>query len=59
MAKQADIRLTEAQVNALSRLLFARLYGTTAEPKPQRYRGKPQVLRDILDQLDCATFQED
>ena len=59
MAKQADIRLTEAQVNALSRLLFARLYGTSEQPKPQRYRGKPRVLRDILDQLDCATFQED
>ena len=59
MAKKADLRLTEEQVNALSRLLFARLYGTSEQPKPQRYRGKPQVLRDILDQLDCATFQED
>ena len=59
MAKQADIRMTEQQANALSRLLFERLYGTIAEPKPARFRGKPRVFRDILDQLDCATFQED
>jgi hypothetical protein len=59
MAKKADLRLTEAQANALSRLLFVRLYGTPAQPKPQRFRGKPRVLRDILDQLDSATFQED
>jgi len=59
MARKADLRLTEPQVNALSRLLFVRLYGTPEQPKPQRYRGKPRVLRDILDLLDCATYQED
>jgi hypothetical protein len=59
MAKQTDIRLTEPQANALSRLLFERLYGTTAEPKPARFRGKPRIFRDILDQLDNAVFQED
>ncbi len=59
MAKRAEITLTEPQVNALSRLLFVRLYGTTTKPKPQRYRGKPRILRNILDQLDGAVFQED
>ena len=58
-AKKAEIPLTEPQVNALSRLLFVRLYGTTAKPKPQRYRGKPRILRDVLDRLDGAVFQED
>lgn len=59
MAKQALIPLTERHATALSRLLFDRLYGKPPKPKPRNLRGKPQVLRDVLDKLDGAIFLEE
>jgi hypothetical protein len=59
MAKQTQIPLTERQANALSRLLSERLYGKPPKGKPRNQRGKPQILRDILDKLDHAVFLEE
>ena len=59
MAKQAQIPLTERQATALSRLLYDRLYGKPPKGKPRNQRGKPQILRDILDKLDAAVFLEE